>query len=90
MMEQVKLSPAEALKMEIMERYGLKEDQIKLEIGIYTEDVELGRKILAENDMYSTKEEYLKEGMICDNSYGEHINSLWVYKRKNKDGFANE
>lgn len=87
-MKTIKMSYAEALKMELMERYGLEADQIRLEIDIYTEDVELGRKILKENDMYSTKEQYLKEDSTCDHSYGEHIDSLWVYKRENKNAFG--
>jgi hypothetical protein len=87
-MKTVKMNLAEQLKEELMERYGLEENQIKLEISIYTDNVTLGRQILAENDMYSTKEEYLKEDMTCDNSYGEYIDSLWVYKRKNRDDWS--
>lgn len=89
-MNTTKLSLAEQLKAEIMERYGLQEDQIRIELDIYTDDVELGRKILAENDMYSTKKEYLKETSNCDNAYGEHIDSIWVYKRENKHAFGDD
>lgn len=84
-MENVKVSHAEALKAELMERYGLREDQVRLEIGIHTTDLELGRTILKDFGYEGvSKEFYLPEGKKCDYVTGKDINQVWIHRR---DGF---
>jgi hypothetical protein len=85
MMEQVKLSLAEQLKNEVMERYGLREDQVRLEISISTTDLDLGREILKDfNTKYPSSNKYLPEGANCDSVYGLDVGFVSVHR---KDGF---
>ena len=74
---------AELLKAEIMERYGLREDQVRLQLTVCTADLELGRKILSDYDKHQG-DSYLPEGNDCDFVRGENINSVYVHR---KDGF---
>jgi hypothetical protein len=83
MMKQVKLSHAEALKMELMERYSLREDQVAIEINFKTTDLELGRQILADFSKYDEKDR-LPEGQNCDSVFGKQVHSVSVHR---KDGF---
>lgn len=86
-MEQVKLSLAEQLKQEVMERYGLRADQVRLELSISTIDLELGREILKDfNTKYPESTNYLPEDVPCDSVYGtsEGVNVVFVHR---KDGF---
>jgi hypothetical protein len=79
------VSHAEALKQELMERYGLREDQVRLGLTIYTTDLELGNTVLS--DFTKDKELYhldrLKEGMNCNSVFGHNMN-VYVHV---KDGF---
>jgi hypothetical protein len=88
-MNNVNVSLAELLKAEFMEKYGLTEDQISLTLSIYTPDVDLGRQILVDNNKYETTkpESFLKDGFTCDNSYGENVDVLWVFKKNSRNDF---
>ena len=78
----MKKSPAELLKAEIMERYGLKADQVQIEVTVFTANVELGQKILADHDIYHYENRhYLSDDCKADVAYGNEINSIWVHKR---------
>jgi hypothetical protein len=85
MMKTTKLSHAEALKAEIMERYNLREDQVSIELSISTADLDTGRAILADFDKFSNEnKEYLKENKKADSVFGEIIHFVAVHR---KDGF---
>jgi hypothetical protein len=80
-----KISHAEFLKQEIMERYGLREDQVKLELTVSTIDLELGREIL--NDFNTrfpnNRDILLEENQPCGSVYSNSIHSVSVHR---KDG----
>jgi hypothetical protein len=76
---------AEALKAEIMERYGLREDQIQLQLTVHTTDLELGRTILHDFDVEKQETTFFpNDKQNCDFVRGEHIRSVYVHR---KDGF---
>jgi hypothetical protein len=88
-METTKMSLAEQLKMEIMERYGLREDQVRLELTVYTTDLEVGRTVLTDfNTKYPNKnDDLLPEDKACDSVYSQEVDYVCVHR---KDGFYGE
>ena len=82
-MENVKVSLAEALKAELMERYGLREDQVQVQLTISTTDLETGRKVLADFDKRS-EGNYFPEEEDCDMVFGTEVHAVYVHR---KDGF---
>ena len=82
-MEQTKMSLAEALKAELMERYGLREDQVQVQLTISTTDLETGRKVLADFDKRN-EGNYLPEEDKCDMVFGKEVHAVYVHR---KDGF---
>jgi hypothetical protein len=77
------VSLAEQLKAELMERYGLREDQVRLELSVYTKDMEKANTILAD---YSRDKEFipLTPEKDCTHVFGNLVNNVFVH---NKDGF---
>ena len=82
-MEQTKMSLAEALKAELMERYGLREDQVQVQLTVSTTDLELGRKVLADFDKRNDGK-YFAEEENCDSVFGSEVHAVYVHR---KDGF---
>ena len=82
MMELTKISLAEQLKAELMERYGLRADQVWCEVTISTSDLDLGQQILKDFDKFKGIN-HLDENQHCDQVYGTEIDSIWVHR---KDG----
>lgn len=76
---------AELLKMELMERYGLREDQVRLELTIATDNLELSRQILKDFDRSTYPDPYFeRENQNCDSVFGKEVNWVSVHR---KDGF---
>ena len=76
---------AELLKAELMERYGLREDQIELQLTVSTTDLEIGRKILHDFDKDNQETTFFPgEKQDCDYVRGTHFKSVFVHR---KDGF---
>jgi hypothetical protein len=76
---------AELLKAELMERYGLREDQVQLQLTVCTTDLELGRQILKDFDSEGNETKLLlPEENDCDFVRGEHFRSVYIHR---KDGF---
>jgi hypothetical protein len=68
-----------------MERYGLREDQVQLQLNVCTTDLDLGRKILSDFDTNGIEPNLLlPEENDCDFVRGEHIRSVYIHR---KDGF---
>jgi hypothetical protein len=67
-----------------MERYGLNEDQIHLQVNIYTSDLGLGNQILADQTSMTYNVPELKPFQNCEGSPSGDIDYLWVHR---KDGF---
>ena len=75
---------AELLKAEIMERYGLREDQVELGLTIHTNNQEVGEKIL--NDFSMSPYKISLKGKQCDCAYGEHFHTVWVHSKDGRFG----
>lgn len=79
---------AELLKMELMERYGLREDQVHLEISISTADLGLGKQILSDFDTKYPKESpnYFEGNSPYDYVYSTEVNVVGVNRKDGKYG----
>jgi hypothetical protein len=75
---------AELLKAELMERYGLREDQVELGLTIHTDNQALGEQILSDFSMNGGK--FSLEGKTCDCAYGEHFHTIWVHSKDGRFG----
>ena len=78
---------AELLKAELMERYGLREDQIAVELSFKTTDLDLARQILSDFDGASHNTEYFEnERRNCDNVFGYGRKPIDFVSVHRKDG----
>lgn len=82
-LNELRRSSAEMLKAELMERYNLRDDQVRIEVTVSTVDLDLGRQILKDFSIYQDSN-FLPEGTDCDLARGEAIHSVWVHR---KDGY---
>jgi hypothetical protein len=81
------VSLAEQLKAELMERYGLRADQVRLEVNFYTEDLGLGNLILDDFERSTAFPSTLKPNQPCQVIFGDKIEVINVHR---KDGFYSE
>jgi hypothetical protein len=81
--QELRRSSAALLKLELMERYGLRADQVNLQVTISTDDLALGRQILKDFDKYEGSN-HLDDHQPCDQVYGTDIHFVWVHR---KDGY---
>jgi hypothetical protein len=77
---------AEMLKAELMERYGLREDQVAVELTFRTLDIDLGKQILKDFDGINNREDYFeREEQTCDHVFG-HGKPVYFVSVHRKDG----
>ena len=86
-MNTTKVSLAEQLKGELMERYGLRADQVHLEVTFSTTDLDLGRKILKDFDKSTYPHEYFNyKYQNSDSVFGEDISFVSVHRKDGREG----
>lgn len=80
--EELTMNLVEQLKMEIMERYGLEEKDVQVNLNVFVEDKDLGKDILADyDDMYPSKENYFQYSDKCSSVYSKSFHSVCAFMK---------